>query len=511
MTVLGYFQERVHIHARSRPNDIAVRSGRTKLTWSELDTQTDELAAAFQAREIQHQRIAVLLKEPMDYVRVLIGSLKSSNCFVPLPSMVTDDALRRMLKDSDSSCLIFSNTYVNTARKFINSKQLTHKVSLGCELLGCETYETFCSKQMGFRQLPIHPTDECNLIYSSGTTGRPKGILLENKYRSYQVPNWHAFGVDPESRVMVTASLYSNWALTAVCATLNIGGTLVFPEKPDTESSLKACFDISPTHLVTVPVQLSRMLDSKLFSSGMMPETLKICAGSPFAASDKARVMEDWPRGGLVDLYGSTEGGARTVLYAHENLDKLGSVGKPWSDREGSVRIIDDSGEDVPTGQTGEIVGFSGVQMREYVNLPEVTDSVYWRDDSGKKYIRSGDIGRFDSDGFLYLSGRKKDMIISGGFNIYASDLEDVLISHPQVIEAAVIGTPSDQWGESPYAHVVTQQDGKASAEEILVWANDRLGKAQRLIGLTIRPDLPRNSLGKVVKHALRQSCGDKL
>jgi len=507
MPVLEYFQESVRRHAQSRPNTSAVRSGSTMVTWSELDVHTDKLAAAFQAIGIQNQRIAVLLEEPIAYVQVLIGALKAANCFVPLPLMATDAALARMLKDSGSSCLLFSESQRESATKLIALEQLTLKISVGCELSGCVPYDEFSDTGRECKRLEIKATGECNLIYSSGTTGTPKGILLENKYRLYQIPNWHAFGVNLESRVMVTASLYSNWALTAICATLNIGGTLIFPKNLDAESSLEACFDTSPTHLVTVPIQLNRMFGSKLFSSGKMMKTLKICAGSPFPAPDKVRAMANWPRGGLVDLYGSTEGGARTVLFAHENPDKLGSVGRPWSDMEGSVRIIDDAGKEVPTGQNGEIVGFSTVQMKEYANLPDVTNSIYWLDHSGTKYIRSGDIGRFDSDGFLYLSGRKKDMFISGGFNIYANDLEDVLRDHPHVVEAAVIGIPSDRWGESPYAYVVTQQEVSAKAEDILAWANERLGKAQRLIGLTVCPDLPRNSLGKVVKHALRENC----
>ena len=510
MTFHEYFQEKVHIHARTRPEDIAVRSGKAGVTWSDLDRQTNELAAAFQTRGIQYQRIAVLVNEPMDYIRILIASLKSSNCFVPLPLMVTDDALRRMLEDSNSSCLVFSNAHTETAKTLMDVEQLTHKISMGCNVDGCEAYEVFCSKGTEFRQLPPNPTHECNLIYSSGTTGKPKGILLENKYRAHQVSNWRAFGVDHESRVMVTASLYSNWALTAICATLNIGGTLVVPEKLDAESLLETCFDISPTHLVTVPIQLNRMFDSKLFSKERMPETLKVCAGSPFPAADKLKAMANWPKGGLADLYGSTEGGARTVLFVHENPDKLDSVGKPWPGTEGNVKIIDDTSQEVPTGQSGEIVGLSGVQMREYVNLPEATNNVYWFDRDGAKYIRSGDIGKFDPDGFLYLNGRKKDMIISGGLNIYANDLEDVLISHPQVVEAAVIGMPSDRWGESPYAYVVTHQGNKARKEDILGWANSRLGKAQRLIGLTVCVDLPRNSLGKVIKRELQESCGNK-
>ena len=150
------------------------------------------------------------------------------------------------------------------------------------------------------------------------------------------------------------------------------------------------------------------------------------------------------------------------------------------------------------------MVGHSPAMMNGYHNQPGKTADAEWRDASGKRFIRTGDVGRFDADGFLTLMDRKKDMIISGGFNIYPSDLEQVLTGHPQVAEAAVVGVASDRWGETPIALVVLKADAAIEAEALRAWANERLGKTQRLAALSLVPSLPRSAIGKVLKRELR-------
>jgi len=148
--------------------------------------------------------------------------------------------------------------------------------------------------------------------------------------------------------------------------------------------------------------------------------------------------------------------------------------------------------------------------MNGYYKRPERTAEAEWRDASGKRFIRSGDVGRFDADGFLVLMDRKKDMIISGGFNIYPSDLEAILAGHEAIAEAAVVGVASDRWGETPVAFVVLKEGRTPSAEEIRDWLNGQVGKTQRLSGVEIVPVLPRSAIGKVLKRELRDRFGQR-
>jgi acyl-CoA synthetase (AMP-forming)/AMP-acid ligase II len=190
------------------------------------------------------------------------------------------------------------------------------------------------------------------------------------------------------------------------------------------------------------------------------------------------------------------------MLVAHEHPDKLHTVGRPAPGHD--IRLIGEDGKEVAQGEVGEVVGHSAAIMSGYHNLPGKTSEAEWRDATGKRFIRTGDVGRFDADGFLTLMDRKKDMIISGGFNIYPSDLEAVLMQHPAVLEAAVVGVPSERWGETPVAFVSLKEGVAAGPEAIKAWVDERVGKTQRLAALQIVSSLPRSHIGKVLKRELR-------
>jgi acyl-CoA synthetase (AMP-forming)/AMP-acid ligase II len=272
--------------------------------------------------------------------------------------------------------------------------------------------------------------------------------------------------------------------------------------KFDAAEYLKLAEALRVTHTMLVPVQYQRLMARPDFDSHDMKSfRMKFCTSAPFSAPLKADVLKRWP-GGLVEFYGMTEGGGSCILNAHEHPDKLHTVGRPANGSD--VRLIDEAGREVPPGEAGEVVGRSAGMMSGYHGQPEKTREVEWFDAEGRRYIRTGDIGRFDADGFLILFDRRKDMIISGGFNIYPSDLEGVLRGHPAVLEAAVVGVPSTEWGETPVAYVVLQPGASASEAELRDWCNARVGKTQRLHAVHLIGELPRSHIGKVLKRELR-------
>jgi acyl-CoA synthetase (AMP-forming)/AMP-acid ligase II len=205
-----------------------------------------------------------------------------------------------------------------------------------------------------------------------------------------------------------------------------------------------------------------------------------------------------------VEFYGMTEGGGTCILEAHLHPTKLHTVGPPAQGHD--IRLIDDHGHEVPPGQAGEVVGRSPAMMTGYHGQPDKTREAEWFAPDGKRFIRTGDIGRFDDDGFLVLFDRKKDLVISGGFNIYPSDLEAQLRLHPAVADVAVVGVPSSEWGETPVAFVVRRAGDGTDAETLRRWLNARVGKTQRLAALLLVDDLPRSAIGKVLKRELRDT-----
>jgi long-chain acyl-CoA synthetase len=255
------------------------------------------------------------------------------------------------------------------------------------------------------------------------------------------------------------------------------------------------------THAMLVPVQYQRLLAHPDFDRfDLSAYVMKFCTFAPFSAKLKREVFDHWP-GGLTEYFGMTEGGGSCWLLAHEHPDKLDTVGHPIPGHD--IRVIGEDGRELPRGEVGEIVGHSGAIMTGYHNRPDKTSEAEWFSADGRRFIRTGDVGRFDMDGFLTLMDRKKDMIISGGFNIYPSDLEAVARQHPEVKDAAVVGVPSEQWGETPVAFVVSRG---ASAEEVKAFVNARVGRTQRLTDVRVTTALPRSHIGKVLKRELRDS-----
>jgi acyl-CoA synthetase (AMP-forming)/AMP-acid ligase II len=309
-------------------------------------------------------------------------------------------------------------------------------------------------------------------------------------------------GYGPDAVTVLSTPLYSNTTLVAFNPTFAGGGTVVLMKKFDARGFLELSEKHRATHTMLVPVQYRRIMALADFERfDLSSYVMKNSTSAPFAAALKADVLKRWP-GGLTEVYGMTEGGGTCRLLAHENPDKLHTVGQPMPDHD--IRLLDEDGREVPQGEIGEVVGHSSNIMEGYLNQPGKTAETFWHDETGKRFVRTGDVGRFDEDGFLTLMDRKKDMIISGGFNIYPSDLEAVLTKHDDVVEAAVVAMPSDEWGETPVAFVVLAAEATADSGALKAWTNERVGKFQRLNEVVLVDVLPRSAIGKVLKRELR-------
>ncbi len=349
--------------------------------------------------------------------------------------------------------------------------------------------------------MAVGPDAAFNIIYSSGTTGKPKGIVQPNSLRWAQVKR----GAYTEAAVTVVSTpLYSNTTLVSFLPTLANGGAVVLLPKFEAGEFLRLAERHRATHAMLVPVQYRRLMQHPDFDAyDLSSFEKKFSTSAPFPAELKAEVLRRWP-GGLVEFYGMTEGGGSCALLAHEHPDKLSTVGRPMEGHD--IRLIDEQGREVAPGEAGEVVGRSPAMMKGYHNQPDKTREAEWMSPQGQRFIRTGDVGRFDADGFLTLIDRKKDMIISGGFNIYPSDLEAELTAHPAVLEASVFGVASEAWGETPVAAVVLRPEAGVSASDLRAWVNARVGKTQRIAELHLMDALPRSAIGKVLKRELRES-----
>ncbi len=499
----GKIADLIRLHAHAEPDRRAVVDAARAIDYRALDALMDRVAAALQRDGCRPgDSIAICAGSSIEYVALFLGALRAGVVVAPLAPSATADSLARMQADADATGLFIDASTADSVGPA--APGAIPRVALDDSGVGRAFSEWLAP--VGTQPAPadVQPGLAFNIIYSSGTTGEPKGIVQSHAMRWAHVVRGETYEYSTDTVTLLSTPLYSNTTLVVFFPTLAYGGCVVLMPKFDAAGYLRLAQDQRVTHTMLVPVQYQRLMARPDFDAYDLSRfKYKFSTSAPFSAAVKADVLKRWP-GGLVEFYGMTEGGGTCILEAHLHPTKLHTVGQPAPTSD--IRLIDDDGREVAAGEAGEVVGHSPSMMTGYHKHPAKTREAEWFDADGKRFIRTGDVGRFDAEGFLTLFDRKKDMVISGGFNIYPSDIEAVLMQHPAVAEASVIGVPSEQWGETPVAFVV-RKGGEPHLEEPTLrdWANERLGKTQRLAALHFIDELPRSAIGKVLKRELRE------
>lgn len=499
-------------YAEWQPDAEAIVCGDERLNWAEFVAAYHRVANALIAWGLKKDdKVCLLTRSSAEMVVLIFAVVKAGGTVVPLSPLFEPRGIARMITRSDSRLLFATQdnlAKVEAVRGDLTSLASDGLIAVDFEAEGWTGLDEFSAgASTDDPGVPLSLDDDFNIMYTSGTTGEPKGTIHSHMSRLLYPLGWGAaIRIGNGASALLATPLYHNGTWITMLPALHHGGKIVIMPKFDAAAFLQLVQQEKCTHTFVVPTQLIVTMELAEFdeydtrSLGVI-----LTGGSPLPSTTFADARRRFPHSDLMEIYGMSEGFATLIGPEDYARGKAGSVGRPMHFINTDVKLVGPDGKETAPGEIGEIVGTSALVMKGYYKDPVRTEETLWHDGNGQCYLRSGDLGRIDEDGYVYVVGRSKDMVISGGVNIYPVDIEEVFMKHPDISEVAVIGVPHEKWGETPLLLALLKEGATASEPEVMNWGNERLAKYQRVSGVEFRDAFPRNALDKIMKRELRE------
>ncbi|PHP68635.1 long-chain fatty acid--CoA ligase [Zhengella mangrovi] len=503
-------------HARTQPDHPGARDLDRQMTYREWNDRSCQLANGLLALGLtKGDRIAVFAYNRVEWAEIYAAVAKAGLVAVPVNFRLTGPEAAFIARDCGVAALI-AEAALGDLVDGIRSELAVpgdRYIRIGAEAEGWCSYEGLIASSASVEpDISVSPDDCWCLMYTSGTTGNPKGAI-----RSHRGMSMLALMTQVElslkrkdNALLVMPMCHAN-SLNFFTAFLSIGATVTVFNRANFDAAL--CLrtigtmgisftSLTPTHFM----MLLDVPEAERGAAGFDRVEKLMISSAPARPETKRAVMAMFPNSGLFELYGSTEAGWVTMLHPDEQFDHLGTVGR---EVVGSmpIRILDDDGNEVEDGQPGELFSCGPYCFEGYWNLPEKTAEAFRGD-----YLTVGDMAIRDADGYIRLIDRKKNLIITGGENVYPTEVEVVLGQHPDVKDVAVVGQPDDRWGERVAAAVVLREGSTLTGEDLIAWSRERLAgyKRPRAVVFLSTEEMPRNTTGKILHRVLRDMLADR-
>jgi acyl-CoA synthetase (AMP-forming)/AMP-acid ligase II len=501
--------DQLRFMARLHGEDVAYRdlgwSG--ALTFGEWDSRSNALARGLAGRGVRPgDRVSIYLpsEECLRWIVAYAAVHKAGAVAVPTNTRLSTRELTVILGHAEVRAMFTCGALLPTAREVQNAlPSLELVISDGDTAretgkAGVTSWDGAFDPDDGDFQAPVGFDGLADVMYTSGTTGLPKGVAVRHRNVAMipnNEPQWTGAGW------LHGAPLFTFAGISFIYNPMKMGMVGLYQPKFDAGEWLRIVERERPTMAFLVPAMAELLVAHPDFAAADLTSLNAVSIGSaPLAPNTLLTLVERLPEASVANSYGMTEAGPAFIVMPPEEVTKrIGSVGKPMPPME--IKIVDDDDNERPPREVGELLTRLPGRQREYYNDTDATAST-WTSDG---WLRSGDLGYLDEDGFLYLVGRKKDLIVRGGHNVYPTDIEAVLLEHPGVQEAAVVGVPHDVLGEDIAAFVVAKPNAIVGDEELKEFCAANLADYKRPRHVTFVDSLPRNATGKVMKHQLSQ------
>jgi acyl-CoA synthetase (AMP-forming)/AMP-acid ligase II len=494
------------VHAAGRGERVAVQFEDRRLTYSELERRSNAAAGLLQALGAQPgERVAWLGKNCEAWYELMFGAAKARACLAPINTRLAVPEIAFILQDSGARLFFVTPDFFAAARELVGQIDRDVRViAVDGEAAGFESYATLRDKAEARALEPPRLEDDVLQLYTSGTTGLPKGVRLNNaNYAAFLALRSRVEGFDysADDTVLIVMPLFHVAGTNISYSGLAAGGRLIVVADFNPAEVLRLIEQEKVAHIFLAPVMINVLLQTPQAQTTDFSSLKTVSYGASPISEAVLKAATARFGCGFIQFYGMTEtcGAGTTLAPSAHHGDLLRSCGKPWETLE--TRIADENGATLPAGQIGEIEIRGPIVMAGYWNRPEATAGTIRPDG----WLRTGDAGYMNDDGYVFVHDRVKDMIVSGGENVYPAEVENAILGCPGVADAAVIGVPDERWGEAVKAVVVPAPGEAPDPDTIIAWARQRIAGFKAPKSIDFIEALPRNPSGKVLRRELRK------